>query len=76
MICIERIASAFASHWKAQQAGGNIPSKFNGSFRWPLVGRISGEFGCSSYVGYGPGYGCAHFHNGPFSSRTASASAA
>ena len=48
----------------AQQARGNIPSKFNGSFRWPLVGRVSGEFGCSSYPGYGPGYGCAHFHNG------------
>ena len=47
-----------------QQARGNIPSKFNGSFRWPMVGRISGEFGCSSYPGYGPGYGCAHFHNG------------
>ena len=29
-----------------------------------MVGRISGEFGCSSYPGYGPGYGCAHFHNG------------
>ena len=48
----------------AQRARGNIPSKFNGSFRWPLVGRVSGEFGCSSYPGYGPGYGCAHFHNG------------
>ena len=48
----------------AQQARGNIPSRFNGSFRWPLVGRISGEFGCSSYPGYAPGYGCAHFHNG------------
>ena len=47
-----------------QRARGNIPSKFNGSFRWPMVGRISGEFGCSSYPGYGPGYGCAHFHNG------------
>ena len=47
-----------------QKARGNIPSKFNGSFRWPLVGRVSGEFGCSSYPGYGPGYGCAHFHNG------------
>jgi murein hydrolase activator len=48
----------------AQQARGNIPSEFNGSFRWPLVGRVSGEFGCSSYPGYAPGYGCAHFHNG------------
>jgi len=48
----------------AQRARGNIPSQYNGSFRWPLVGRISGEFGCSSYPGYAPGYGCAHFHNG------------
>jgi murein DD-endopeptidase MepM/ murein hydrolase activator NlpD len=29
-----------------------------------MVGRISGEFGCSSYPGYAPGYGCEHFHNG------------
>ena len=47
-----------------QRQKGNIPSEYNGSFRWPMVGRISGEFGCSSYPGYGPGYGCAHFHNG------------
>jgi murein DD-endopeptidase MepM/ murein hydrolase activator NlpD len=49
---------------REQRQRGNIPSEYNGSFRWPLVGRISGEFGCSSYPGYGPGYGCAHFHNG------------
>ncbi|HEU4921089.1 MAG TPA: peptidoglycan DD-metalloendopeptidase family protein [Candidatus Limnocylindrales bacterium] len=47
-----------------QFAAGNIPSKFNGSLQWPLSGKISGEFGCSSYPGYGPGYGCEHFHNG------------
>jgi murein DD-endopeptidase MepM/ murein hydrolase activator NlpD len=49
---------------RRQQQAGRIPSEFNGSFRWPMIGRISGEFGCSSYPGYGPGYGCAHFHNG------------
>jgi murein DD-endopeptidase MepM/ murein hydrolase activator NlpD len=43
---------------------GNIPSKFNGSLSWPMKGSVSGEFGCSSYPGYGPGNGCAHFHNG------------
>jgi murein DD-endopeptidase MepM/ murein hydrolase activator NlpD len=47
---------------QAQQ--GNIPSEYNGQFGWPMRGRISGEFGCSSYPGYGPGQGCAHFHNG------------
>jgi len=49
---------------KAQFALGNIPSVYNGSLSWPLKGTISMEFGCSSYPGYGPGNGCAHFHNG------------
>jgi murein DD-endopeptidase MepM/ murein hydrolase activator NlpD len=48
----------------AQFRGGNIPSEFNGTFRWPMAGAISGEFGCSSFGWYAPGYGCAHFHNG------------
>ena len=43
---------------------GNIPSQYNGQLIWPMSGDVSGEFGCSSYPGYGPGYGCAHFHNG------------
>ncbi len=47
-----------------QYALGNIPSQYNGQFAWPLRGDISGEFGCSSYQGYSPGYGCANFHNG------------
>ena len=43
---------------------GNIPSKYNGSLRWPMPGSISGNFGCTSFPWYGPGNGCAHFHNG------------
>jgi len=49
---------------KQQVKLGNIPSKFNGTLIWPMSGMISGEYGCSSYPGYGPGNGCAHFHNG------------
>jgi murein DD-endopeptidase MepM/ murein hydrolase activator NlpD len=47
-----------------QFALGNIPSQYNGSLSWPMQGTVSNEFGCSSYPGYGPGNGCAHFHNG------------
>jgi murein DD-endopeptidase MepM/ murein hydrolase activator NlpD len=47
-----------------QYALGNIPSQYNGQFTWPLRGDISGEFGCSTYPGYGPGQGCENFHNG------------
>jgi len=44
---------------------GHVPSEYNGTFVWPLVSRISGEWGCSLYQGYGPGGpGCDHFHNG------------
>jgi len=43
---------------------GNIPSVYNGSLEWPLLGTVTTEFGCSTYEGYAPGNGCAHFHNG------------
>jgi murein DD-endopeptidase MepM/ murein hydrolase activator NlpD len=49
---------------RSQRQRGNIPSQYNGSLRWPMSGRISGEYGCSSYPGYSPGNGCAHYHNG------------
>ncbi len=48
-----------------QVARGNIPSKFNGTMRWPMDDfSVSGEYGCSSFEYYAPGNGCAHFHNG------------
>ena len=49
---------------KAQLQAGNIPSQYNGTLQWPLTGKISGEYGCSSYPGYAPGNGCENFHNG------------
>jgi murein DD-endopeptidase MepM/ murein hydrolase activator NlpD len=49
---------------RQQYEMGNIPSEYNGSLKWPLSGTVTGEFGCSTYPGYGPGQGCEHFHNG------------
>ncbi len=50
---------------RRQVAKGNIPSKFNGSMRWPMDNfTVSGEYGCSTFEYYAPGHGCAHFHNG------------
>ena len=49
----------------AQVRSGRIPSKFNGTMRWPMADfTVSGDFGCSSFEYYAPGHGCAHFHNG------------
>ena len=43
---------------------GNIPSKYNGTLRWPMAGSVSGQFGCSTFAWYPPANGCDHFHNG------------
>jgi murein DD-endopeptidase MepM/ murein hydrolase activator NlpD len=60
-----RLASRIDDLIAKQVARGNIPSKFNGTMRWPLDNfTVSGEYGCSSYEYYAPGNGCAHFHNG------------
>ncbi|HEY8238474.1 MAG TPA: peptidoglycan DD-metalloendopeptidase family protein [Candidatus Limnocylindrales bacterium] len=49
---------------KAALAKGGIPSQYNGTFRWPLDGRITQEFGCTGFS-WEPAYGnCRHFHNG------------
>jgi murein DD-endopeptidase MepM/ murein hydrolase activator NlpD len=45
-------------------AKGGIPSVYNGTFQWPIQGRITQEFGCTGFA-WEPAYGnCAHFHNG------------
>ena len=58
------LSGQIASLVKAQVKLGNIPSRYNGTLKWPMAGNVTNEFGCSSYPGYGPGNGCAHFHNG------------
>jgi murein DD-endopeptidase MepM/ murein hydrolase activator NlpD len=48
-----------------QVRSGRIPSKYNGTMRWPMNDfTISGSYGCSSFAYYAPGNGCAHYHNG------------
>ena len=60
-----RLAKQINSLIARQISRGNIPSKFNGTMRWPMDSfNISGNFGCSSFAYYAPGNGCAHFHNG------------
>ncbi len=58
------LSAQIASLVKKQYSLGNIPSQYNGTLKWPMAGNVTNEFGCSTYPGYGPGNGCAHFHNG------------
>jgi murein DD-endopeptidase MepM/ murein hydrolase activator NlpD len=47
-----------------QLAKGGIPSVYNGTFSWPMRGRVTQEFGCTGFS-WEPSYGsCSHFHRG------------
>jgi murein DD-endopeptidase MepM/ murein hydrolase activator NlpD len=48
----------------AQFNQGNIPSKFNGTLRWPMGGVVTQDFGCTGVVFEPPKGSCAHWHNG------------
>jgi murein DD-endopeptidase MepM/ murein hydrolase activator NlpD len=43
---------------------GNIPSSYNGTLSWPLVGSVTQDFGCTGVVYEPPLGSCAHFHQG------------
>ncbi|HXG39488.1 MAG TPA: peptidoglycan DD-metalloendopeptidase family protein [Candidatus Limnocylindrales bacterium] len=47
-----------------QRRLGNIPSIYNGTLEWPMIGRISQEFGCTGFGWEPPLGGCPHFHRG------------
>lgn len=50
---------------RAQQQRGNIPSQYNGTLSWPLVGNVTQDFGCTGFSWEQPAPGCpTGFHRG------------
>jgi murein DD-endopeptidase MepM/ murein hydrolase activator NlpD len=49
---------------RRQYAYGNIPSVYNGTLDWPLIGTITQEFGCTGFSWEPPLGSCPHFHRG------------
>ena len=48
-----------------QQAGkGKIPSQYNGTFKWPMNGVITQQFGCTGVLSEPRVGSCSHFHQG------------
>lgn len=45
-------------------AKGGIPSIYNGTFDWPINGRLTQEFGCTGFSWEPPLGSCRHFHTG------------
>jgi murein DD-endopeptidase MepM/ murein hydrolase activator NlpD len=47
-----------------ERHSGRLPSKYNRTFRWPLIARISQEYGCTHFALEPPRGNCDHFHGG------------
>jgi murein DD-endopeptidase MepM/ murein hydrolase activator NlpD len=61
----EKQLDSLISTLLAKQAqGGNVPSQYNGTFRWPMAGTVTQEFGCTGFYWEPPLGSCAHFHRG------------
>jgi murein DD-endopeptidase MepM/ murein hydrolase activator NlpD len=43
---------------------GKIPSQYSGTFKWPMGGIITQDFGCTGVVSEPRVGSCAHFHQG------------
>jgi murein DD-endopeptidase MepM/ murein hydrolase activator NlpD len=61
----ERQLDALIDKLISQYSGSyNIPSQYNGTFRWPMRGTVTQEFGCTGFYWEPPLGSCAHFHRG------------
>jgi murein DD-endopeptidase MepM/ murein hydrolase activator NlpD len=43
---------------------GRIPSQYNGTLAWPMVGTVTQNFGCTGFSWEPPLGSCAHYHSG------------
>jgi murein DD-endopeptidase MepM/ murein hydrolase activator NlpD len=58
------LSRRIATLLEKERHAGRLPSAFNGQLRWPLIGRISQEFGCTGFALEPPKGSCDHFHGG------------
>ena len=49
---------------RKQMQGGNIPSQYNGTLKWPMSGDVTQNFGCTGVIWEPPHGSCPHYHNG------------
>ncbi len=49
---------------KERARRGSIPSKYNGTLKWPMAGTITQEYGCTGFRWEPRRGNCRHFHSG------------
>jgi murein DD-endopeptidase MepM/ murein hydrolase activator NlpD len=60
----KKLQGEIAALIRKQMQGGNIPSQYNGTLKWPMSGDVTQNFGCTGFGWEPPKGSCAHFHNG------------
>jgi murein DD-endopeptidase MepM/ murein hydrolase activator NlpD len=60
----ERLSKRIHTLLERERHRGRLPSAYNGTLRWPVIGRVSQEFGCTGFALEPPYRDCAHFHRG------------
>lgn len=59
----QQLASQISALIAAQRSRG-IPSRYSGTFSWPMAGSVTQWFGCTGFPWEPPLGSCAHFHQG------------
>jgi murein DD-endopeptidase MepM/ murein hydrolase activator NlpD len=60
----KRLKDQIAALIRKQMQGGSIPSQYNGTLSWPMVGDVTQNFGCPGFSWEPPKGSCDHFHEG------------
>ena len=60
----KKLQGEIAALIRKQMEGGNIPSEYNGTLKWPMVGDVTQNFGCTGFSWEPPKGSCSHFHHG------------
>jgi murein DD-endopeptidase MepM/ murein hydrolase activator NlpD len=60
----DQLEALIARLVREQLEKGGIPSTYNGTFQWPMGGRVTQEFGCTGFSWEPPLGSCGHFHTG------------
>jgi murein DD-endopeptidase MepM/ murein hydrolase activator NlpD len=60
----KKLKDQIAALIRKQMQGGSIPSAYNGTLSWPMVGDVTQNFGCTGFSWEPPKGSCAHFHEG------------
>jgi len=61
---LDQLGNKIDAYIRQQAGSGSIPSVYNGTFKWPMAGVITQEFGCTGVISEPRVGNCAHFHQG------------